>query len=109
MALVAGQPAPLAELVGQLASTAPGTKVGWSCLAGRPRMWGSPGSCSVWPALCLPDAGPVGQLSGSACLRLCLNLELSVSLCLTASLLCVRPDLPFCPLSGAGLLSQPCL
>lgn len=57
-----GRPAPLAGPAGQLASAAPGAKAGGRCPAGRPGMWGSPGRLlclSVWPALCLPDLGPV--------------------------------------------------
>lgn len=57
-----GRPAPLAGPAGQLASAAPGAKAGGRCPAGCPGMWGSPGRLlclSVWPALCLPDLGPV--------------------------------------------------
>lgn len=55
---------------------------------------------SVWPGLRLPDRALLVQLSGSACLHLCLNLEPSVSLCLAVSLLWACLEVTFCPSSS---------
>lgn len=95
-----GRPAPLAGLVGQLASATLGAEEGRSCPAGRPEMQGSLGLLLCLCGLhCVFLTGPYWSscLDLPVCTSVCLNLELSVSLGLVVSSLWACLDVPFSP------------